>query len=122
MQYIDGKQTKDSFKELLLHNNGVIIIKFGASWCEPCQKLEPTLNQFLKKMPSTVTYVHIDIDHSIELYGFLKTKRVLNSIPTLLMYEKDNVSHVPTDLIIGGDTNQLTNILNNWIDIANSYL
>ena len=88
MIVIHEKQTKDSFKELLKNNNGILIIKFGASWCGPCKQIEPFLNNFMQTMPDTTTYVVVDIDESIELYGFFKSKRVLSSIPTLLMFEK----------------------------------
>lgn len=122
MIVIHEKQTKDSFKELLKNNNGILIIKFGASWCGPCKQIEPFLNNFMQTMPATTTYVVVDIDESIELYGFFKSKRVLSSIPTLLMFEKENLSHIPTDLIIGGDLTQLSKILFNWQQTAMSYM
>ncbi len=122
MIVIHEKQTKDTFKELLKNNNGILIIKFGASWCGPCRQIEPFLSSFMQTMPETTTYVTVDIDESIELYGFFKSKRVISSIPTLLMFEKDNLSHIPTDVIIGGDVTQLSKILFNWQQTAISYM
>jgi hypothetical protein len=38
------------------------------------------------------------------------------------MFEKDNLSHIPTDVIIGGDVTQLSKILFNWQQTAISYM
>ena len=76
--------------ELLQQNNGLILIKLGATWCGPCKKIEPLVMSWLQKMPEQVQIALIDIDENVDLYGFYKKKRVVNGVPTILAYYPDN--------------------------------
>ena len=97
--------SKQQFQDLLLnHNPGVIIIKFGADWCGPCKRIEHQVNVSMNQMPDNVKNIILNIDESFELYGFLRTKKMVTSIPTLLAYYKNNTSYVPDDCIVGADT------------------
>jgi hypothetical protein len=49
----------------------------------------------------------VDIDESFELYGFLKTKKIVNGIPVLLAYFQENTHYVPDDVVIGADERQI---------------
>ena len=62
-------KTANDLSELLQINPGLIIIKLGATWCGPCKKIEPLVNEWLQKMPSNVCKCIIDIDENIDLYG-----------------------------------------------------
>ena len=59
----------------LLSIKQMIIIKFTASWCAPCQGIKPIVDEYLEKIPQSIRYIEIDVDESIELYSFLKTKK-----------------------------------------------
>lgn len=90
--------TIEQFKELLINLDKsdktqlkCIIFKFGASWCRPCQEIKQICNQCFSTMPSNVKSYEIDIDNNMELYSALKSKRMINGVPTLLAYvNKDN--------------------------------
>jgi thiol-disulfide isomerase/thioredoxin len=83
----------DEFKSLITNldkspkdNQKAMIFKFGATWCKPCQVIKEQCNSYFSQMPSSVKCYNIDIDENIELYSFLKTKRMINGVPTLLGY------------------------------------
>jgi thioredoxin-like negative regulator of GroEL len=92
-----------------LHNNpGLIFVKFGADWCGPCKKIDEDVNRHFHSMPDTVQCAIIDIDQSIDVYAFLKSKKITQGIPTILCYYKGNTHYVPDDVITGSDKNALT--------------
>ena len=34
-------EDRDEFQKILNENNGIIILKFGAAWCNPCKLISP---------------------------------------------------------------------------------
>lgn len=95
------------FRQLLQINKGLFIIKFGATWCGPCKLIERDVYKFFMDAPTNVQCAMIDIDECPELYGFLKTKKMVNGVPALLCYYKGNINYVPDDFVIGADKNEL---------------
>jgi len=95
------------FNQLLNVNVGILIFKFGATWCGPCKAIENALNSLFPQMPCNVQSFIIDIDQSSELYSALKNKRVLNGVPAVIAYYSGNTSLYPDDMTIGSDLNQL---------------
>jgi thiol-disulfide isomerase/thioredoxin len=93
------------FSDYLQKNPGLIIIKFGATWCGPCKAVEKQVHDWLDKMPETVQSFVIDIDECFEVYAFLKSKKMVNGIPVILCYDKGNLNYIPSDCIIGADKN-----------------
>ena len=74
-----------------------LLVKFTASWCGPCKKIKPTVDNFLSSPKSNkVQYIEIDIDNSIDVYALLKSKKMVNGIPTLMFYDTNNKSFAPT--------------------------
>jgi thioredoxin 1 len=100
-------QSRNDFLKLLDKNPGLIIIKFGASWCGPCKKIKPVLDGFFLSSPDNVLCCDIDVDESFDLYSFLKSKKMVNGIPVILCYKKGNVSYIPDDSITGADPVEL---------------
>ena len=96
-----------AFQKLLIDNPGVVVLKFGAEWCGPCKKIEGLVEQWFAAMPATVQCCKIDVDESIELYGFLKSKRRINGIPAILAYRKGNLNYIPNDMMAGADVAQV---------------
>ena len=101
-------ENKTAFAQLLQYNPGVLIIKFGAEWCGPCKKIENQVNRYMLNMPVNIQCVIVDIDQSIEIYGFLKIKKMLNGIPAILAYYSGNLNYIPDDVVVGADPNQIT--------------
>ena len=42
---------RTEFQELIKTNQGLIIIKFTASWCSPCKTIAPFVDDQFKKTP-----------------------------------------------------------------------
>jgi len=45
-EIITSFENRQEFFDLLNVNPGLIIIKFGASWCKPCKIIKPIIDSF----------------------------------------------------------------------------
>ena len=97
----------NSFRTILKSNPGVIIIKFGATWCGPCKKVEPAISHSISQMPNNVQCILVDIDESFEVYAFMKNKKMLNGIPALVAYYKENDSFIPDEFCTGSNVDNI---------------
>jgi len=108
-QVITNVKTSADLADVLDKNPGIVIVKLGATWCQPCKNIEPVVSSWLNKLDhECIQRVVLDIDECIDLYGFLKRKRVVKGVPTLLAYYKENTHYIPDDVNFGsdeGDTN-----------------
>ncbi len=108
-QVITNVKTSADLADVLDKNPGIVIVKLGATWCQPCKNIEPVVSSWLNKLDhECIQRVVLDIDECIDLYGFLKKKRVVKGVPTLLAYYKENTHYIPDDVSFGsdeGDTN-----------------
>ena len=106
-QIIKAFTSRNEFLNLLKVNPGLIIVKLGATWCGPCKQIAHIVDAFFASSPQNVICADIDVDESIDLYAYLKQKRMVNGIPVILMYKRGNLSFAPDDSITGSDPNQL---------------
>ena len=70
-------------------NNGtdnILIIKFSAEWCGPCKKIKELVHSSFLDMPDNVLCFDIDVDESIDLFAQLKVKKMVKTLPALLVY------------------------------------
>ncbi|WP_052137977.1 TlpA family protein disulfide reductase [Heyndrickxia ginsengihumi] len=103
-----------------------VILNFWATWCPPCKKEMPLLEEVYKKYPSTVKIVSVNIDPQADVKRYIQNTGI--TFPVLLDENGDvnevyNVMTVPTTYLINGQgeikqiqQGQLTkDILEKWI-------
>jgi len=91
------------FQQMVAQNQGVLIVKYGATWCGPCKAIDPILKLAYTKLPENVQVVVVDIDECLDVYSFMTKKRMLNGVPALTAYVRGNTSHVPDYGVTGAD-------------------
>lgn len=110
--------SREDYISLIKNNKNVIVVKFGAEWCKPCKQIETYVNEFMSLSNDNVDCYVIDIDNAFDVYGYLKSKKIVTSIPTILMYTKDEPDPLtPHDVLIGTDVDGIKNIFqtaDNW--------
>lgn len=100
---------RNTFMEVIRGNTGTIVFKFGAEWCEPCKRIKGLVDikvaELLEKKPEgSLQFFDVDVDDCIDLYAFMKSKRMMRGIPVLLRYDRGNDSFAPDGSISGSDT------------------
>lgn len=68
-----------------------VVIDFYATWCGPCKKMEPSLEQIAMQM-SDLTVYKVDVDKNPELAAMFK----IRSMPTLIYIPLDGAMAVTT--------------------------
>lgn len=96
----------------------VIVLKFTAKWCGPCNKIKGLVASHFKSLPNNVIIFELDIDMSenVQLYTLLKSKRQIRGIPGLLSYYGDvdrPFWFVPDDCVNSSNTNAINNFFSN---------
>lgn len=83
------------FKDIIAQNGGIMILKFGADWCGPCQKIKPYVQECLNdlekhnrdsKSPKNLFFSEIIVDDYFDIYSLFKTKKMVQGIPHMLCY------------------------------------
>ena len=97
-------ESREQFFHLLENNPGLVIIKMGATWCGPCKKIKPVVDEFFASSPDNVVCCEIDVDECDDLYSYFKSKRMVNGIPVVLCFKKGNTSYIPDDSVTGVDS------------------
>ena len=99
--------TRVEFQKILENNPGLFLLKLGATWCGPCQKIKPAVHTFFATSPPNVLCADIDIDDSFDLYAYLKSKKMVNGVPVILCYQRGNHTFAPNLSITGSSASQL---------------
>ena len=110
---------RNHFAQLLHSNPGAFIIKFGADWCGPCKIIEQDVLKLMNLMPDNIQCAIINVDECVDVYSFLKSKKMINGIPAILVYYKGNVSYVPDDRSVGANIREISNMFNNTFQKVN---
>ena len=104
---ITAISSREEFHRVLELNPGLLVMKMGAPWCGPCNAIQKEVHDFFGSSPDTVICADINVDQSTDLYMYLKAKRMVNGIPTILMYQRGNTSFAPSDSVVGADKVEL---------------
>lgn len=90
--------------ELFIKNNKYIIIKAGATWCGPCQRIKGLFNSLAYKMPKEFVVGLIDIDDA----SCIRRKLNINSVP----YIASVIDGEVIDVMAGSDDKQIRDLFN----------
>jgi len=96
-------------KTIIENNTGLVIISFRATWCNPCKRVTPLIDDYLNNPPEIggITSYIIDIDECIQIYMELKRLRILIGVPSLICYKAGNFDFYPEDSEFGSDENKI---------------
>lgn len=102
------KGDRNDFLEILKKNPGLMIFKYTANWCKPCKTVKTLVDSHFETMSSkTILCFDVDIDENFDLFSYMKTKKMMKGIPTLMAYKHGTTSFVPDDSISGTDVNEI---------------
>lgn len=76
-----------SFENEVIQSKMPVLVDFSATWCGPCKKLEPLLDEIAGDYTERVKIVKIDVDKA----PTVAAKYGVMSVPTLLFFSGGDV-------------------------------
>ena len=73
----------DNFDEAVINADKLTVVDFFATWCGPCRKLSPLLDEISGEFAGKVKFVKINTDENLETaknYG-------ISGLPSLLVFK-----------------------------------
>ena len=80
--------TGTRFKNRVLEAPGLIVVKFYANWCGPCNVLDPIMKE-VENLREDVTFYEVNIDTEPRTAD----KYDVRAVPTVLFFKHGNVVH-----------------------------
>ena len=75
--------------EQLIWREKLTFVEFYATWCGPCQQMEPIITQFAERMSHRTDVYRIDIDDP-SMAAVIHRNHVV-SVPTLIFFRRGEV-------------------------------
>ena len=76
----------EKYNESLVINQGKVVLKFSASWCVWCKRLQPVLDRVMEHYDS-IRFIEVDID----TYEHLFDQYHLSVVPTLVLLDNGKI-------------------------------
>ena len=81
----------------LTARNRLVLVDFYASWCGPCNAMQPILDAVEKQFGNSVDILRVDVDQ-YESVGLVQHFRIM-SVPTLMRLFKTAIGTSPANFI-----------------------
>jgi len=117
----------EEFKQFLKSSDkDITIIKFTATWCGPCKRINPfiqNINNLYKNKNKYYRYIELDVDKNNELYKFFKRRKMIQGIPSFCLYYKDkfdeDMYYVPDKIVTGANEYEISKLFKDVLEHLN---
>ena len=72
-----------SFEQEVLNASTPVVVDFWATWCGPCRKLGPVLDEIAQNYEGKVKFAKVNVEESLET----AKKYSISGIPCLLVFK-----------------------------------
>lgn len=73
----------DTFETTVLKSDKPVFVDFWATWCPPCKRIAPFVEELAKDYAGRAGVVKIDVDES----GDIASRYGITSVPTLMVFK-----------------------------------
>ena len=93
--------TDESFENEVLKEDKLTLVDFWATWCGPCKKLSPVIDEIASEFNGKVKFVKIKADENMQT----AQKYSISGVPSLLIFKNGEpveriVNMVPKSIIV----------------------
>jgi len=85
----------EDFDSTVLQSDVPVFVDFTATWCPPCKRIAPFVDQLAKDYEGRAKVVKVDVDEG----GEVAAKYGVQSVPTLMVFKKGQPVEVSTGAI-----------------------
>ena len=79
--------TSETFQREVLESSEPVLVDFWATWCPPCRRLSPKVEELAEEYRGRLKVAKIDSDSNQDLAA----KYQIQALPTLLFFKKGQV-------------------------------
>ena len=92
--------TDENFENEVINSDKITLVDFWATWCGPCRKLSPVVDELAAQYDGKVKFVKIKADENMET----SQKYSISGVPSLLLFKNGEpveriVNLVPKNII-----------------------
>lgn len=80
---VAGVVSENTWKELVLESNVLVLVDFWAPWCGPCRMIAPLIDELAKQYAGKVRCLKLNTDES----PGIATEYGIRSIPTVMVFK-----------------------------------
>ena len=77
----------NNFNREVTEQDSLTLVDFWATWCGPCRKLSPVIDELAKEFDGKVKFVKIKADENIQT----AQKYSISGVPSLLLFKNGEV-------------------------------
>ncbi|MFH1191164.1 MAG: thioredoxin [Candidatus Omnitrophota bacterium] len=81
--------TKLNFKKEVLESDLPVLVDFWATWCAPCKKVAPLIDELAKEYAGRMKIGKVDVDTNSKI----ATEYGVMSIPAIIFFKKGKVTN-----------------------------
>ena len=75
--------TDENFEQEVVKESSLTLVDFWATWCGPCRKLAPVIDELAQEFDGKVKFVKIKADENLET----AQKYSISGVPCLLIFK-----------------------------------
>ena len=85
--------TDATFKSEVLDAKGVTVVDFWATWCGPCRKLGPVLEEVAQELADKIRLVKLNTDENLQV----AQDYAISGLPTVMIFKDGE----PVERLVG---------------------
>ena len=87
--------TEENFKAEVLEAKTPVLVDFWATWCGPCRKLGPVIEEIAKDYDDKVKFVKVNVENCINI----AKEYSISGLPSLLVFKQGEAVERMTGLM-----------------------